>query len=170
MLKNTMIRPASTSDIPALARIQVASWQAAYRDILPDEVLDNLSVEQFEANWRKNFSDTQRINLVLEYGRDISGFIAFGKSRDADATVETGEIYGLYLIPNLWGTGFGRVLWAGASQCVLSRFSVLTLWVLQKNTRARRFYERMGLEYDEQIKDISLYGVQLPEVRYRKNF
>lgn len=163
-----MIRPANVSDIPALARVSVASWQAAYRHILPDEILDNLSVEQREANWRRTFSDTQRTNLVLEVERVVSGFIAFGDSRDDDATPETGEIYGLYLIPELWGVGYGRVLWAEASECLLSRFSVVTVWALQNNTRARRFYECMGFQYDKQTKNISLYGVELPEVRYRK--
>ncbi len=164
-----MIRPANVSDIPALARVHVASWQAAYRHILPDEVLNRLSIEQFEANWRRNFSDIQRTNLVLEVESCVSGFISFGNSRDNDATAGTGEIYGLYLIPELWGAGYGRVLWAEASQYLPSRFSVITLWVLQNNTRARKFYECMGLEHDEQTKNISLYGVELPEVRYRKN-
>jgi len=164
-----MIRTANVSDIPDLARVHVASWQAAYRHILPDEILDNLSIEQFETNWRRNFSDTQRVNLVLEVESSISGFIAFGNSRDDDATVKTGEVYGLYLIPELWGEGYGRMLWTQASQRLQARFSVFTLWVLQNNIRARKFYECMGFEYDEQIKDIALYGVKLPEVRYRKN-
>jgi ribosomal protein S18 acetylase RimI-like enzyme len=163
-----MIRPANASDIPTLSRVHVASWRAAYRHILPDEVLNSLSIEQFEANWRRNFSDTQRTNLVLEVESCVSGFIAFGNSRDNDATEGTGEIYALYLIPELWSAGYGRVLWAEASQYLLSRFSVFTLWVLQNNNRARKFYECMGLKHDEQIKNISLYGVELPEVRYRK--
>lgn len=164
-----MIRRANISDIPALARVHVASWQAAYRHILPDEVLDNLSVEQFEINWTKNFINIQRTNLVLEVERGVGGFIAFGSSRDEDATPRTGEIYGLYLIPELWGAGYGQVLWTEASQCLLARFSVSTLWVLQNNARARRFYERMGFEPDEQVKYISLHGIELPEVRYRKD-
>ena len=164
-----MIRLANQSDTPALARVHVASWQAAYRHTLPDEVLDNLSVEQFETNWKRNFADTQRVNLVLEVDGSVSGFIAFGSSRDDDATVQTGEIYGLYLIPELWGAGSGKALWDEASQLLPARFSVLTLWVLQNNTRARNFYERIGFQCDDQLKNISLHGVELPEVRYRKN-
>ena len=38
----TSIRPASTADASAIARIHVAGWQSAYRDILPDEHLDSL--------------------------------------------------------------------------------------------------------------------------------
>lgn len=165
-----MIRPANVSDISALAKVHISSWQAAYRGILPDEILDNLSVKQFETNWVKSFSDTSRTNLVLEIEQKISGFIAFGNSRDHDATSITGEIYGIYLIPELWGKGYGRKLWAETPQHLLSKFSVFTLWVLQNNIRARKFYERIGFEYDEQIKNILLYGVELPEVRYRKHF
>lgn len=165
-----MIRFADISDIPALARVHVASWQAAYRYILPDEILSNLSFEQFESNWKRNFNDTQRVNLVIEVDTEVKGFLSFGSSRDDDTTTMTAEIYGLYVVPELWGEGYGRELWTEAAQHLQGKFSEATLWVLQNNTRARRFYERIGFAYDAQVKNISLCGVELPEVRYRKQF
>lgn len=164
-----MIRTAKVSDIIALAKVHLASWQSAYRCILPDEVLDNLSVEQFQDNWVSNFSNTERINLALEVEGRVSGFISFGNSRDNDSTVNTGEIYGIYLLPELCGLGYGHKLWLEASQYLQERFSMLTLWVLQNNIRARKFYERIGFAEDKQSKYISLYSVELSEVRYRKN-
>jgi ribosomal protein S18 acetylase RimI-like enzyme len=169
-IKNAMIRRANLSDIPALARVQVASWQAAYRHLLPEEVLDTLAVEQFEANWQSNFRDAHRVNLVVEFEGEVSGFIAFGRSHDEDATEQTGEIYALYLLPALWGARYGRQLWEEASQSLSAQFSASTLWVLQDNTRARKFYERMGFEHDGHVKDWPMCGSQLPALRYRRNF
>jgi hypothetical protein len=37
------IRAASRDDVPALARVHIASWRAAYPHILPAEVLAALS-------------------------------------------------------------------------------------------------------------------------------
>ena len=41
-----ILRDATESDIEPLVRLHIASWQAAYRGILPDEVLDHLSLEK----------------------------------------------------------------------------------------------------------------------------
>ena len=38
------LREATPADAPALAAVQVASWRAAYRGLMPDGVLAGLSV------------------------------------------------------------------------------------------------------------------------------
>jgi len=43
-----MIRPATPEDARAIAEVHVASWRYAYRGLLPDDVLDRLSVEERE--------------------------------------------------------------------------------------------------------------------------
>ncbi len=40
-----MIRPATFEDASRLAEIHIASWQAAYADLLPADFLDGLSEE-----------------------------------------------------------------------------------------------------------------------------
>jgi hypothetical protein len=42
-----------------------------------------------------------------------------------------------------------------------------TLWVLDANAQARRFYEAMGFELDGATKEVNL-GAPLKAVRYRK--
>ena len=43
------------------------------------------------------------------------------------------------------------------------------VWVLTDNTRARRFYERVGFVADGAAKNITLFNVTLPEVRYQRS-
>ena len=46
-----IIREPSKDDARGLAEVHVRSWQAAYKGQLPDDILDNLSVDQREQQW-----------------------------------------------------------------------------------------------------------------------
>jgi hypothetical protein len=46
------IRAATISDAYGIAEIQVAGWQAAYRGLMPDSLLDGLSVPKREEMWQ----------------------------------------------------------------------------------------------------------------------
>jgi hypothetical protein len=45
------IRWASFEDARAIAAIHIASWHAAYRGLMPDEVLDALTIAKRERDW-----------------------------------------------------------------------------------------------------------------------
>jgi RimJ/RimL family protein N-acetyltransferase len=46
-------------------------------------------------------------------------------------------------------------------------FTTATLWVLEDNPRARRFYEREGWVLDGEQREEEFLGVAISEVRYR---
>ena len=166
-----LIRPAASADVPDLARLHVVSWRAAYRGIMPDAVLDSLSIEAFETRWRQSFAQTQRSTLAVEINRQLVGFTSVGPSRDADVEPHsTGELYALYLDPLVWGQGVGHALWSAAFQMLVeNQFADATLWVLEANTRARSFYERVGFCLEPgATKALEREGAVLPEVRYRR--
>jgi len=100
---------------------------------------------------------------------EIVGFLTIGACRDEDVDrATTGEIWGIYLAPSYWRKGIGRFLCGQAEKMLASRgFSVATLWVLEKNVQARRFYEAMGFAADGVTKEIDL-GARLVAVRYSK--
>ena len=50
------ISQAVSEDAPAIARVQVRSWQVAYEDILPASYLATLTTEKREAMWRESIS------------------------------------------------------------------------------------------------------------------
>jgi hypothetical protein len=51
--KSVEVRPAEPRDSPEIAEVHVRTWQAAYRHALPSEVLEELSVDESEAEWRR---------------------------------------------------------------------------------------------------------------------
>jgi ribosomal protein S18 acetylase RimI-like enzyme len=48
-----------------------------------------------------------------------------------------------------------------------SGFETASLWVLEDNPRAQRFYEREGWQRDGGRREEELLGVQTTEIRYR---
>ena len=162
------IRRAISADAEALARVNVDSWRAAYRGLVPDSHLDGLSHERAAQRFREGIVSGDEIHVV-EQSDEILGFLALGGCRDPDVdTATTGEIWGIYLSPQHWRSGLGRQLCRRAEQMLISRHcEQAVLWVLEGNMAARRFYEAMGFQVDGASKSLSV-GAPLQAVRYRK--
>ena len=165
-----MIRPAVPDDARAIAEVHVASWLAGYRGLMPDETLDALDVDARAARWHKGLTDGTATALVAEDDAGIYGWATVGRSRDPDAGDEVGELWGLYLHPRAWGRGLGRELHGAALDDLRAQgFTVATLWVLESNERARRFYERQGWRDEGSVKAdrVGELRTLVKEARYR---
>ncbi|MEJ3652478.1 GNAT family N-acetyltransferase [Actinomycetes bacterium KLBMP 9759] len=171
----TDVRPAAPADAPAIATVLVRSWRAAYRGLLPDEVLAGLSVADRERLWSDVLS-TRPPGIsaaVAVDGGSIVGFTATGPplvpADRADPTL--GDLYSLYLDPDVWHRGIGTRLHAAALDGLRScGFTHAGLWILQDNTRATRFYEHHGwLDTGRTQLDRGPGGVELLERRMRRD-
>jgi GNAT superfamily N-acetyltransferase len=167
------IRLASQPDARTIAEIHVRAWRWAYRGLMPDELLDGLSIERRERTWQRSLSSERPRNriLVAEQEGRVVGFVATGPSQDPDATPDTGEVYAIYLEPEVAGTGLGRALFSRAMEDLRSDgYRAATLWVLDTNERTRRFYEAAGWRPDGESKVEPWGAFELSEVRYRIAF
>jgi GNAT superfamily N-acetyltransferase len=166
----TEIRVAQVGDAEAIARVHVAGWQRAYRGLLPDEFLDALSWEQRFPGWVDRLDPAPTGpggTLVAGDGGAVIGFASIGPARDTDrARPGHWELYAIYLDPARWGRGDGSQLLAAASATIPSGVRDVSLWVLDGNSRARRFYERHGFAADGTRKDDVIGGAAVVEVRY----
>ena len=166
------IRPANPSDARSIAEVNVASWRSAYRGLLPDSVLDNLSVEDKADRMRARIIEHTIQVLVLEQNSAIIGFVTFGASRDRDADQErVGEIYAVYLGPGNWRKGHGSALVNAAIASLQGAgYTEVTLWALYNNQRAAQFYQAVGFEAEGATKEETRAdGTKLYEVRYRRS-
>jgi GNAT superfamily N-acetyltransferase len=167
------VRSAEVGDAAAIARIHTASWQVAYAGQLPDDFLRNISVESREQAWarRLRVADHPGVMLVVEDESVLAGFVALNPSRDGDAKPDTAELQAIYLHPDRWGRGLGQLLHDRAMAALADRgYRDVTLWVLETNARARRFYGKAGWSPDGATKTDTIAdgAVVLDEVRYRK--
>ena len=168
-LLKRMLRLATIEDAETIATIHVRTWQAAYEGIMPAQYLASLSVEERANLCRKVISEQHGAVLLAVAPHREVGFISFGPSRDKDAK-EKAEIYAIYVLPEFWHEGIGGELLEEAERRIKDgRFIALTLWVFEKNVRARRFYEARGFRLDAAHKEETIGGLLLTELRYEKS-
>jgi len=166
------IREGEPKDAEAIAGIHVRSWQEAYRGQLTDDYLDGLTVkDRLELHRYALEQPPPEYRMwVAEDGGRILGFAVTGRSEDADADERTGELYAIYLEPERVGTGLGRTLFEHAIGDLRERgYRTVTLWVLQTNERARRFYEVAGWSTDGAAASERVDCEMRPTVRYRRD-
>jgi len=165
------IRRAELSDAKGIAAVHVAAWQVAYRGLLPDDVLDRLSIDDSEKRWSERITKPWGHIFVAEQEAHIVGFVACGSSQDEDIDQKkVGEIYAIYVHPEQWRQGHGAALMGEAAECLREDgFEEITVWVLKGNQGAIAFYEAAGFRADGASKvERRADGLEMPVVRYRR--
>lgn len=167
MTPTLKVRPAVEQDARAIAEVHVGSWQEAYRGMLPDSYLAGLSIDKREAAWREALVRGSPEVWVSETESGVGGWVSFGPSRDTGAAPSVAEIEAIYVAPNRWATGMGRELWLAAQKRLVERqFESVTLWVLEENARAIRFYSAAGFAPDAARKEVNVGGKGVWHIRY----
>lgn len=160
-----MIREARPEDASAIARVQVASWHAAYRALIPAGRLAAFTVPARTAAWRHNLTSSSGMRTAVFDGpAGVQGFASAGPSRDLRGW---GEVWALYVAPTAWGGGVGSGLFADALAALAGRgLTKVLLWMLDGNDRALQFYQGSGFALDggRKVED-GLAQVRLRRVR-----
>ena len=174
------IRRAVPDDALSIATVHVRSWKVAYPGLIPQSYLDALTPEDRVDMWEQaiSASDWPRTGTIVLLGPaedgdggegPITGFVSTSPTRDEDADPAfVGEILTLYLDPSAFGSGGAGLLMSAAFVALrAATFTTATLWVLDTNTRARRFYERWDWRLDGASKRHDWEAFVATDVRYR---
>ena len=165
------VRPMQTDDIPAVAETHVAAWQAAFRGILPDAVLDNLTQEEFVGIWQEIIERPNRTNLVVEEDGRAVGFVAYGPVSGGElgqsAVAAATEIYGIYTHPRCWRSGVGgKLLEAVIALVKPAGINRIVLWTMTENAVSRGFYEKYGFGLSGKTRRSRRYEKEFEEVEF----
>ena len=162
------IRPATLRDAKAIAELHVAAWQHAYAQLLAPEDLKSLSVDKRLAMWREaiEYAEPQVLVASTEAGK-LVGFVAFDRSRDPKTKPTTGELWALYVAPDVVGTGAGLALWdAARDACEEEGFNEVTAWVFARNDRALTFFDAAGFKREmKTLRTTPVGSTRLEELR-----
>ena len=141
--------------------VHCTSWQEAYRGIVCDRYLDTMTVEATTARARQFPENT----LIAKDKEKVVGFAVYGPSRDEDL-MDAGEVIAIYVLSEYYDRKIGlRLLNEAISR--LKEYNTIFVWVLEKNERAIRFYQRYGFEFDGCKKEWNL-GTPVSIVRMIK--
>lgn len=139
------IRKVKKEDLRVVAEIAVNGWKTAYRGIIEDEFLDNLSIEE---NYQKRLKDyTENGFVVAELNSEIVGFCRYrtGNYYASEYANVDCEILALYVKPEYKGNGIGKkIVNYVINEFKENGYSQMILWCLKDNYPSRAFYEKMG--------------------------
>lgn len=161
------LRRAQPEDNDAVAEVHVRSWQVAYRGLMPDEYLDLLNPADRASRYTFGDLDPGLPQTMVAVDRQvICGFATVAPCHDDDMS-SAGELYGIYVHPDWWNRGVGRILISDARDRLAHLgFDEAVLWVLVGNVRAERFYEKDGWRSDGQRRLAEVHGITVDELRY----
>lgn len=160
------LRLATLQDAPAIAALHAASWRATYAGIFSQNFLDHHADKNRLDLWQKRLGDPAANQWVqLAHVEDkLAGFICvFAAEDDKFGSL----IDNLHVAPGMTGHRIGRRLMASASQWLAQGYAddPVYLWVLERNTGAKRFYEAVGGRDDGLHEHAHADGQVLPACR-----
>jgi ribosomal protein S18 acetylase RimI-like enzyme len=132
-----LVRSIRRSDRPHIAALQIDSWRDSYTEALPETYLTGQLAEDLEHHWHKVQIQPQDIVLVAEE-KGIIGFIAVWCRPHP-------YIDNFHVKPSKRSKGVGSRLMASAARHIIRQgHQTAYLWVVESNTQAIQFYERLG--------------------------
>ncbi len=144
-MEQIQVQRVQIEDLPEVARIRIEGWKTAYRGIIDDYFLDNLSIEKDQQKREKDY----QLNgfLVAKIGEKVVGSCRYvGDNQfSPDRTDIDCEITALYVAPEWKHHGIGTALFSAVKQEFQAQHKTrMIIWCLQKNLSAHQFYTKMG--------------------------
>ena len=135
-----MIVPVSESEISVAAEIHSASWVDSHKDFCDSAFLAQHSTEN-----QRSFLQNER-----KCGKAI--FMLVADKPVGIVSVKENLIENLYILPREQGKGYGtELLLFAMSRCK----EEATLWILDNNEKAFRFYAKHGFEKTGRVNKIT---------------
>lgn len=157
------VRPARIDDAPAVAAVQAAAWRASYADLLPADVLAELTAESLAPRWDEAIRTTPSPRhhlLVATAGGTVVGFATAAPGGDPDLDPEhDADLLELVVGPTARGAGHGsRLLAAVADVLRGDGFARMHHWVSAADADLRRFLLEAGWGPDGASRELDLRG------------
>ena len=162
------VRRAIVTDSPAIARIQVDSYRTAYAGIMPQPYLDQFTYEEETQDWVEIL--THQPDEIVYVAENDAGTVigyALGRLQRDQPIPYDCTLVAMHIPPDFQRQGVGRKLLAAlAAHCQGLGCQSLWLQVLEKNTNARAFYERLGGQLLPEIETFEVDDQKITEVIY----
>lgn len=156
------IIPVTKEMASTVSHIYALSWKTAYRNIVPQAYLDDLSLER----WTPFLENSPEDGFAIKDHGELAAISYIGSAKDT-AMQGWGEIRSIYVLPQHFYKGYGKKLLSFVlSELRNNGFEKVYLWVLEDNMQARNFYERNGFAANGDKENMTIGGKDLVKIRY----
>lgn len=154
-----MIRRAVLADAAAIGAVHAAVWRETYRGILSDEWVANVSEDERIDRWQLILGQPNPAQQWVAVIDDkVVGFAASGPPRD-EHPIRPLELWSIHLLRSHARVGIGTALINAALGDAPA-----SLWVVEKNLSAQRFYSALGFSPDGAHGTLNSWE-GIPEIR-----
>lgn len=148
-----MVRNANFEDMAIASKIMITSFRNSFSSFISQETMDRCTNPENCQKMLEGIFQEGKMHFLMSGNQ---GFLCWQETEDGV------EIVALHTRPESWGSGLGHELLTHAL-AQIGNWPVY-LWAFKENTRARRFYEKHGLNWDG-MERVSEFDGAL-EVRY----
>jgi GNAT superfamily N-acetyltransferase len=169
------VRPARPDDAEAIARLQLVTWRAAYRALLPAAVLDDWDEPAAVDAWRTAVvappTPGHSVLVALD-GAVVTGFAAFGPAELGAGEqplpgAPTSEVTALLVEPRWGRRGHGsRLLAAVADLAAAAGVVRLQMWLPEDDAVTARFLAATGWAADGWVRTLDTGSSTIRQVRW----
>ncbi|GAB2317887.1 hypothetical protein IRB23SM22_01440 [Alkalibacterium sp. s-m-22] len=137
-----IIRKAEQEDANKIAKIMVASWQKNFKNIVPEEILQEMDSMKVSKAISSSI-DNENV-FVAEQNNEVVGFVGVGENRIKECPNWEAEIQAIHVDYDVKGSGIGTQLLEKAFTELKNRnHRVVGLSVFENNP-ANKFYKKLG--------------------------
>ena len=111
------IRAAMPEDAQQCARIHICSWDFAYKDYVPLDIIKEHNARR-PAMWKKLLAENQDVHYIITLDHQAIGIITINPQNESDLPDTVYELSGLYFDPDFVGKGLGEEASGGVHEHV----------------------------------------------------
>ncbi|HUR14986.1 MAG TPA: GNAT family N-acetyltransferase [Mycobacteriales bacterium] len=168
-MADVSVRPARPSDAPGIARVQLATWQAAYAEVLPAAALA-LAPEDVAAAWAEAVgsppSPHHRVLVALD-AEQVVGLAACEPAVDEDLDGPAAELTALLVEPRWGRRGHGsRLVAAAVDLWREEQVPTAVTWVFESDTVVADFLTAAGWGADTAGRTLSAEDATVRQRRW----
>lgn len=138
-------RPALFRDAELIAKTRRKAWDATYRGIYPDEMIDSFDFERHTQREQQRLRNSNYHCFLVMDEDNCVGYFAYGTIREGIWKDFTFRLHSVYLLPAYQGRGLGRKIFAQVrASCLQFGKGTMYLDCHPANEKALAFYRHMG--------------------------
>ncbi len=147
MKDKIIITKATQEDAESIITININSWKTTYKNILPDDILNNLDSKK-ETAITKCKNKIQEY-VVCKYNNKIIGFARYGPNKK-NYSKDYAEVYALYVKDNFQKKKVGSSILNYIFNNLKNNYKYVLISTLKSN-KANLFYKKVGGTFQKEI-------------------